>query len=128
MSDLMTARLTWVRQAAVRTVLDYSFAAFRIALRTYQTRQALRDLTARELADIGITPTAAVTEAARLPWDIQPRGPRSISDSVIDRPQQALERARTRRILSQMQARELSDIGIGPSGAETEASKPMWRQ
>jgi uncharacterized protein YjiS (DUF1127 family) len=123
MSDLMTTRFTQARHPVGQVVRGHPIAALHLALRTYWTRQALPELTARELADIGLTRDAAMAEAARLPWDTKPRARRG----TIGRIQQALERARTRRLLARLQARELSDIGIGRAEQQTEASKPMWR-
>jgi uncharacterized protein YjiS (DUF1127 family) len=128
MSDLTMTRFTQARQPAGRAVLHHPVAALRLALRAYLTRQALPDLTARERADIGISHTAALAEAARLPWDTAPRSHRQGPAGVTGRLQRALERGRTRRLLTRMQARELSDIGISPSDAQAEASKPMWRR
>jgi uncharacterized protein YjiS (DUF1127 family) len=122
MSDLMMTSLTQARRQAGGSVLAHPVDALRIVLRTYLTRRALVDLTARERADIGVTHQAALAEAVRLPWDTAP-GPRKAG-----RIGQALERARTRRLLAQMQARDLSDIGIGRASAQEEANKTMWQR
>jgi uncharacterized protein YjiS (DUF1127 family) len=127
MSDLMMRGFTQARQPAGRSVLTHSVEALRIALRTYQTRQELPDLSARERADIGVSHATALAEAARLPWDTAPRPRRKNPEGVIGWLQRALERARTRRLLAQMQAREWADIGIDRSGADEEANKQMWR-
>lgn len=127
MSDLMMTRFTQARRQGSRVAMDRPVAALRLALRTWLTRQALPELTARELADIGMTQTTALTEAARLPWDSAPGPRRRIPGGVLGQVQQALERARTRRLLARMQAREWSDLGISRSVAQAEADKPMWR-
>jgi uncharacterized protein YjiS (DUF1127 family) len=129
MSGLTTTnRFISTRQPLGRTALKYRLETLRIALRTYLTRQALPELTARELADVGLNTSSALTEAARLPWDLGPRSRRRAAHGLIEHAQQALERARTRRLIARMQAREMRDIGISPSDAQTEASKPFWRQ
>jgi uncharacterized protein YjiS (DUF1127 family) len=48
-------------------------AAVRLAVRTQSTRYALRGLSDRELADIGVSRATAMEEADRLPWDLGPR-------------------------------------------------------
>ncbi len=48
-------------------------AAVRLAVRTQRTRNALRELSARELADIGVSRATALDEADRMPWDLEPR-------------------------------------------------------
>jgi uncharacterized protein YjiS (DUF1127 family) len=120
MSDLMMTRFTQVQAGG--SVLAHSVAVLRVVLRTWLTRQALPDLTARERADIGVTHKAALAEAARLPWDTATGG-----RATMGRIEQALERARTRRLLAQMQARDYGDIGIGRSEALAEANKRMWQ-
>jgi uncharacterized protein YjiS (DUF1127 family) len=126
MSDLMMTRFVSVRPTAGRTDERRLFASARIALRTYLTRQALAELTARELADIGVSPLAAAAEAARLPWDTRP-GPRGFGRGIPGAMQRALERFRTRRLISRLEARELRDIGVSPSDARAEASKAFWQ-
>jgi uncharacterized protein YjiS (DUF1127 family) len=100
--------------------------SLRIVLRTYLTRRALPDLTPRERADIGISASAALAEAARLPWDINLRRRRPTS-GILGAIERALERARTRRLIGRLEARELRDIGASASAAEMEASKAFWR-
>jgi uncharacterized protein YjiS (DUF1127 family) len=127
MSDLMMTRFTSARRSAGRAVLEHPIETLRIALRTYLTRQALPDLSARELDDLGISSGNAITEAARLPWDTAP-GPRAgVPAGVFGGIQAALERARTRRLIGRLQTREPRDIGVSPSDAQTEAGKPFWR-
>ena len=36
-------------------------------------------------------------------------------------------RSRQRRALAELDARQLSDIGLSPSDARSEAGKPFWR-
>jgi uncharacterized protein YjiS (DUF1127 family) len=36
-------------------------------------------------------------------------------------------RSRQRRALAELDARQLSDIGVSPSNARAEAAKPFWR-
>ncbi|MGE8188412.1 DUF1127 domain-containing protein [Pseudomonas sp. NPDC086278] len=45
--------------------------------------------------------------------------PRAIANS--------LERARTRRLLSQLDGRQLSDLGISDADRASELDKPFWR-
>jgi uncharacterized protein YjiS (DUF1127 family) len=44
---------------------------------------------------------------------------RSLADSI--------ERARTRRLLAQLNGRQLSDLGISHSDRVRELDKPFWR-
>lgn len=127
MSDLMVTRFAPVRQGVSRTAPQRLLKALRIVWRTYRTRQDLPELTERELADIGVAPVTALAEAARLPWDAAPRLRRPVPNGLAGYLHRALERARTRRLLARMQAREFRDIGISPSDAQAEASKPFWR-
>lgn len=137
MSDLTVTRFVSIRQATghrnmgrqamSRGSAAGTFAAFRLALRTYLTRQALPELTARELSDIGLSRHAAVAEAARLPWDTNPSPRGQTPRGVFGQIQQAWQRARTRRLLAEMTAHELRDIGVTPTDAEAEANKPFWR-
>jgi uncharacterized protein YjiS (DUF1127 family) len=135
MSDFTMSRFTSTSPAAGSAGMGRRFAVLRTALRTYLTRQALPELTARqalpeltvrELADIGVSSAAALAEAARLPWDTS-TGPRRYQSGVINAIQSAWQRARTRRLLSRLQARELRDFGVSPSDAQMEATKPFWR-
>jgi uncharacterized protein YjiS (DUF1127 family) len=135
MSDFTMSRFTSTSPASGRAGtgsaaggagMGRRFAVLRTVLRTYHTRQALPELTVRELTDIGLSPAAALAEAARLPWDTTP-APRRHPSGVIDAIQSAWQRARTRRLLSRLQARELRDFGVSPSDAQMEATKPFWR-
>jgi uncharacterized protein YjiS (DUF1127 family) len=126
MSDLIYP-FTSAQPASSRPTAARRIAAARIALRTYLTRQALPDLTERELSDIGLTRHAALAEAARLPWDSNPGPRRPRPHGLLDQIQQAWQRARTRRLLAEMNAQELRDIGVTSTEAEAEANKPFWR-
>ena len=97
-----------------------------LAFRTHLTRQALLELDARERADIGISTSAAIAEVARLPWDTKP-GPRRHKSGLAGTIQGYLERARSRQLISRMSVRELRDIGLSPSNAQTEATKYFWQ-
>jgi uncharacterized protein YjiS (DUF1127 family) len=127
MSDLTVSRFTTARQTTGRTGPRSPIAALRLAVRAHLTRQALPELTVRELSDIGLTRHTALSEAARLPWDTDPnprgRGPSGMFGDI----QRAWHRARTRRLLAEMNPHELRDIGVTPTDAETEANKPFWR-
>ena len=51
-----------------------SFAeAVRVAVRAHTTRQDLPELSDHLLADIGVTRKAALAEAERAPWDLEPQ-------------------------------------------------------
>jgi uncharacterized protein YjiS (DUF1127 family) len=128
MSDLLVTRFAPVRERVSRAEPQRLLKALRIVWRTYRTRQALPELTDRELADIGVASVAALAEAARLPWDAAPRPGQPAPTGVAGFVHRALERARTRRLLARMQAREFRDIGISRFDAQIEASKPFWRK
>ena len=123
MSDFPMIRFDSVRPSADRVSARHPMGWLRMAFRIYLTRQALADLTAREFADIGVSPAAAAAEAARLPWDTNPEQRRRKPGAI----QGALERARSRRLISRMSARELRDIGISPLDAQSEATKFFWQ-
>jgi uncharacterized protein YjiS (DUF1127 family) len=127
MSDLTFPRFTAAGRTTGRTGATALIAALRLAVRAHLTRQALPELTARELSDVGLTRHTALTEAARLPWDTNPnprgRGPSGVFGDI----QRAWHRARTRRLLAEMNPHELRDIGVTPTDAEVEANKPFWR-
>jgi uncharacterized protein YjiS (DUF1127 family) len=126
MSDLMMTRLTTVRPKAGQAVAHHAVPWLRLAFRTYLTRQALAELSPRDMADIGVSSTAAASEAARLPWDTNP-GPRRPGRGVLAAIQRFLERSRSRRMLSHMSVRELRDIGLTPPTARIEATKFFWQ-
>ncbi len=125
MSDLMMTRFDSVRPAAGRIAARHPVRWLHLALRTWLTRQALPDLSPHARADIGLTATSALAEAARLPWDTNP-GPRGRGPGIVAAIQRSLERARTRRLIGQLSAHELRDIGLGPSDAHFEATKFFW--
>ena len=126
MSDLMISRSSAARLFDFRGMAFDPMAALRLMVRTYATRRELTQLSPRELADVGIPANAALREAARLPWDTTSGPRRQDNGSILLRIQNAIERARTRRLITQMQARELRDIGLSPTDAQAEASKPFW--
>jgi uncharacterized protein YjiS (DUF1127 family) len=97
MSDLMMTRSQPVRATAGRPNAGHLIPLLRMAVRTWLTRQALPELTARERADIGISASAAIAEAARLPWDANPV-PRRHHPGILAMAQRALERARLRHL------------------------------
>ncbi len=99
MSVLTMPRFLPVRPAAGRMETGRLAASLRRGLRTWLTRQALPDLTARELADIGVSPAMAVAEAARLPWDIASRS--RPATGIAATLQRALEHARIRHLTAQ---------------------------
>ncbi|WP_158932199.1 DUF1127 domain-containing protein [Acidisphaera sp. S103] len=105
MSDFMVTHSRPARATASQPDARHLFPLLRLALRTCLTRRALPQLTARERADIGISASAAVAEAARLPWDINP-GPRRPSPGVIGTIQRALHRARTRLLTARLAAQD----------------------
>jgi uncharacterized protein YjiS (DUF1127 family) len=127
MSGLTVTRFVTTRQPTGRSAVAASLAALRVALRTYMTRQALPQMSARELSDVGLTRHAALAEAARLPWDTSGGPRRPASARAFTDLQRAWHRARTRRLLAEMTARELRDIGVTPPDAEAEVNKPFWR-
>lgn len=101
MSDFVSSGFVLAQPARDHASERAPVTALRLVWRTCLTRQALPDLTPRELADIGVSATEAVAEAARLPWDIGPRQPnRGILASI----QQVWERARAIRLLARQTA------------------------
>jgi uncharacterized protein YjiS (DUF1127 family) len=117
MSDLMMTRPYSARPSAHEAVPRHWGMALQVALRTYVTRQALPELTERELTDIGISRDDALAEAVRLPWDTKPSRRRRGAKGIFGHLARWLERARTRRLMGRMQARELHDLGLNPSAA-----------
>jgi uncharacterized protein YjiS (DUF1127 family) len=121
MSDRPMTRFDTVQPSAGRVGARHLMRWLRMTFRTFLTRQTLPRLTPRELADIGVSSSAALSEAARLPWDTNPgqhRPPAGIMG--------ALERARSRRLIARMSAHELRDIGLSPSHAPPEAIRFFW--
>jgi uncharacterized protein YjiS (DUF1127 family) len=125
MSDFTITRFAPTRSTTAGRAGN-SPAVLHTMLRTYLTRRSLPELTVRELADVGLSSSAALAEAARLPWDMTPN-PRRNRPGISGRLQQMLERARGRRLLARLEARELRDFGVSPSDAQFEATKPFWR-
>ena len=126
MSDLMMMGFQSVRPAAGRMGAQSWAAWFRMVLRAHRTRQALLQLTPEERADVGISCSAALKEAARLPWDVTP-GPRRSTGGAWAAVQRVLERARTRRLIGRMEPRDLRDIAVSASTARDESGKFFWQ-
>ncbi|HEV7458446.1 MAG TPA: DUF1127 domain-containing protein [Roseococcus sp.] len=63
--------------------------------------------------------------SARDPWAAPP--PRGAWPRFVTWWQEAAQRRRSRRLLAQLDARQLHDIGISRSEAAAEAQKPFWR-
>ncbi len=103
MSDLMMPRFASARPAASQANSGRLVALVRLALRTYLTRQALPDLSPRELTDIGLSASTAIAEAARLPWDVAPV-PRRSTPGIRGAIQRTLERVRARRLAARLQS------------------------
>jgi uncharacterized protein YjiS (DUF1127 family) len=112
------------------------------ALRYITTRRELADLDDRMLADIGLTHEAALSEAARAPWDFglprrplhpgqpSPRSslPRASAWHVVaGTVRAAWRRHRSRQMIAGLDANALHDIGVSFAEAEVEANKPFWR-
>jgi uncharacterized protein YjiS (DUF1127 family) len=72
MSQSLSTALGWARPGR-RGVWRELYGAVRLAVRAQVTRRALRELTDRELADIGVSRATAMAEADRMPWDLAPR-------------------------------------------------------
>ncbi|MDR3534813.1 MAG: DUF1127 domain-containing protein [Rhodopila sp.] len=102
MSDLTMTRSSPVRPVAGRVARGHLAETLHLALRTYVTRQTLPAMTPRELADVGLTPTAALAEAARLPWDLSPDPHRRGFGGLAGHVQRALERSRIRRLTARL--------------------------
>jgi uncharacterized protein YjiS (DUF1127 family) len=130
MSDMMMTRSQSIRPtvgpAGARHLVALLPGMLRLAFRAYVTRKALPELTPRERADIGVSSAAALAEAARLPWDVNP-GPRRQGGGIVGAIQSAFERARTRRMIARLEARDLRDIAVSPSEARAEAAKFFWQ-
>lgn len=74
MSQLSITQFPSTRSAASGSAWAHLTDALRVMFRTWKTRRLLTTLTARELADIGVSKTAAEFEANRMPWDLaQPK-------------------------------------------------------
>lgn len=100
------------------------------AWRNAVTRRELAELDDRMLADIGLARSHALREADRLPWDNWPRPERpqrASAPSVWQRVDTMLQRRRSRRRITQLDAAHLKDIGVTFAEAEAEANKPFWK-
>jgi uncharacterized protein YjiS (DUF1127 family) len=71
-ASLGTASRVTSRATANGTFSDFAHAV-RLVARTLLTRRDLPELSDQMLADIGVTRSAALAEAARLPWDLTPK-------------------------------------------------------
>ena len=121
MSERPLARMasagTWHR--ATRQLFQ-TVAAMR---RAAATRHALAKLDNHALADIGLTRPEARIEAARAPWDIGGRSPRSLWEIL----REAWLRRRERRMLTTLDGATLRDLRFHHAELEMEANKPFWR-
>jgi uncharacterized protein YjiS (DUF1127 family) len=114
------------------------------AIHVIVTRRHLRHLEPRLLADIGLTRSQALAEAARPPWDLAPAerenlrlGNRQPSrewppqpprhNLLVGRVRRAWRVWQSRRRIATLDARLLKDIGVSYAEAEQEANKPFWR-
>lgn len=52
----------------------------------------------------------------------------AFADALCDRLSRWLIRARTRRRLAELEARELADIGLSEAERRRECRKPFWRR
>ena len=79
-----------------------------VALRTHATRRELVELPGHLLADIGIDRSAALAEAARLPWDVTPapraRNPTGIWTTLRNK----VEQIRARDIMLSAEPNQVS--------------------
>ncbi len=70
------SQTTMTHFAPARTVSNRGWThlanAVSVMFRTWTTRHDLPQMTARELADIGVSRATAMAEARRLPWDLKP--------------------------------------------------------
>jgi len=109
MSALIISRASSARSAHGVRGWDRLTAAIRLALRTHATRQTLPEMPDHLLADIGLTRADAVAEAARLPWDTNPRRRRRFT-GLAGGIKQALENARKRQIFTRLRRGVVSDV------------------
>ncbi|MBN8905917.1 MAG: DUF1127 domain-containing protein [Rhodospirillales bacterium] len=131
------------REPALRNRLLAARDAAALELRTVASRRDLVELDERSLADVGLTRDAALLEARRAPWDLEPphrRRPRRGTGRngagawnrslalLQDRVREMLFRRRTRQMLADLDGRMLKDIGVSFSEAEHEANKAFWRR
>lgn len=121
MSDRTLASMasagTWHR--ATRPLIQ-SFAAMR---RAAATRHALAKLDNHALADIGLTRPEARVEAARAPWDITGRTPRTLWEVL----REAWLRRRDRQMVATLDGATLRDLRFHHAELEMGANKPFWR-
>lgn len=99
MSDLMFDRAEGAPRTHQRAGWNKLVASLMLALRTHATRRALPALSSHLLADIGLSRSAALAEAARLPWDTCPTQRRERTSGLSFRVQRTLQRLRARRLL-----------------------------
>jgi uncharacterized protein YjiS (DUF1127 family) len=107
-------------------------AAAGVALRTVFTRRGLAELDERALADIGLTPAEAETEARRAPWQLDPprrRRPVPARRHAVGHwLREMRRRRRSRQAITGLDERMLKDIGVSFAEAEFEANKVFWQQ
>lgn len=105
-------------------------SALRLALRVVVTRRELRELDARQLADVGLERSAALAEVRRAPWDLEPPSPprRPRAPGWRRSLAAAWRRQRSRQRIAHLDAHALKDIGVSYAEAEAEANKPFWRR
>lgn len=108
---------TWHR--ATRQFIQ-SFAAMR---RAAATRHALAKLDNHALADIGLTKPEARIEAARAPWDISGRTPRTLWEIM----REGWLRRRERQMVATLDGATMRDMRFHHAELELEANKPFWR-
>ncbi len=121
--------------APLRDRMHAARSAMDTALRTIVTRRELVELDEHALADVGLTRAEALAEAARGPWQTEPRPrperPRRTPSPLVSRVwthmQEAWRRYRSRQAITGLNARMLKDIGVSYAEAEFEANKAFWR-
>ncbi len=84
---------------------NHMVAAVTLAWRTHATRQALPELSDHLLADIGLSHSAALAEAARLPWDTHAMRRRRRGRGLWSVIQRRLEWIRMRRLFTDARLR-----------------------
>jgi hypothetical protein len=99
MSESILTNLTTGNRHQAGSRWDHFVAAFGTVLRVHATRQALAEMPAHLLADVGVSRPAALAEAARLPWDIAPAG-RHQADGRLSPFRRIVERLRERQLAS----------------------------
>lgn len=91
--------------------------------RAAATRHALAKLDHHALSDIGLTEPEARIEAARAPWDLAGRAPRTLWEIM----REAWLRRRERRMLATLDGPSLRDLRFRHAELDMEANKPFWR-